>query len=168
MRCRRFCFRTSLVTFAFALVLSAESVLAIGSGCHRIDATFTSEFATENCPSPVGLCAAGELGHDGFIKGTTFISLNAVGPCAGMCGAEPPSMISCSGDRTFTPNRGSGTLTAHATCVFDTAVGYFAELNVITGGTGDYAGASGAVNLVGQTTSATTFGGQGVGDVCLP
>ena len=44
----------------------------------------------------------------------------------------------------------------------------FDELNVITGGTGRFAGATGTLHVFGRATSATTFAGEFGGTICVP
>jgi len=96
-----------------------------------------------------------------------FVTIGDLAPSAGMPASEPASMLSVSGERSLTPNRG-GTLSAHETAIFDTNLGYFDALNVITGGTGRFAGATGALHLFGRATGPTTFAGEIRGTICLP
>jgi hypothetical protein len=136
-------------------------------GCREIDAEFTSEIDTANCTSPLGLCAAGAIRHDALLKGTMFVTITDAAPSAGMPNSEPPTLLSVSGVRTLSPRRG-GTLTAHVVGVFDTAAGSFAELNVITAGTGRFSGATGTLHVAGRGIGPTTFGGEITGVMCLP
>ncbi len=135
--------------------------------CHDVDADFTSELATEDCASPLGLCALGTIKHDALLRGSMFVTITDGAPSAGMPASEPTSMLAVSGTRSLTPHRG-GTLTAHVTGVFDTAQVIFSELNVITGGTGRFARATGTLNVFGRATSATTFAGEIRGTICVP
>jgi hypothetical protein len=136
--------------------------------CKTIDAVFTSALTSANCASPVGLCAVGRITHDRFLKGATYITVNDLAPSAGMPASEPATMLALSGERRFSPDHQDGTLLAHATGVFDSAQGYFDELEVITGGTGSLAGASGALHLSGRATGPDTFAGEVRGSICLP
>ena len=134
--------------------------------CHDIDADFKSELATEGCTSPFGLCASGTIRHDHLLKGSMFVTLNDIAPSAGMPASEPPPVLSVSGERLLTPYRG-GTLSAHVIGVFDTARGIFDEVNLITGGTGRFADATGTLHVFGQATDPTTFAGEIHGTICL-
>lgn len=140
--------------------------------CHDVDADFTSELATEGCASPLGLCASGTIKHDELLRGPMSLVINDGAPSAGMPQSEPPSVLSVSGERTLTPRRG-GTLSAHVigTGILDPATGsirMFDEINLIAGGTGRFAGATGTLQVFGQATSPTTFAGEIRGTVCLP
>jgi hypothetical protein len=138
--------------------------------CHDVDATFTSDLAADGCTSPLGLCAAGRVRNDALLKGTMFVTLEAAAPAAGLPSTSP-FLLSVNGGRVLTPRRG-GTLTASVVGVFDQdpaspALGHFVELNVITGGTGLFAGATGVLHVSGQPTGPTSFAGQITGQVCL-
>jgi hypothetical protein len=157
-------------TVALLAMLGATAPAANGKGrCHEIDADFTSELASGDprCTSPSGLCAAGVIRHDALLKGAMFVSIDDSAPSAGMAASEPPSMLSVSGTRTLTPARG-GTLTAHVVGVLDTTTFVFTEINVITGGTGRFAGAAGTLYVNGAATSATSFAGGIQGRICVP
>lgn len=137
--------------------------------CHEVDADFTSELASgdERCVSPFGLCASGSISHDALIKGPMFVTIHDSAPSAGMMPtSEPASMLSVSGERTLTTHRG-GSLSAHVTGIFDTAQVIFSELNVITGGTGRFAGATGTLHVLGRATGPTSFAGEIRGTLCL-
>lgn len=135
--------------------------------CHEIDAEFTSEVTLDTCASPFGLCATGVIRHDALLRGYMFVTIADIALSAGMPASEPASLLSVSGVRTFSPRRG-GTLTAHVVGVFDTVAGSFAEVNVITDGTGRFSGATGTLNVAGRATGPTTFAGEIAGQICLP
>jgi len=80
---------------------------------------------------------------------------------------EPPSTLSLSVTRVFTPDNG-GTLTFHSTGVFDTSRGLGSELSLVTRGTGRWASASGHLFVNTQATSPTTFQGVMSGTICVP
>ena len=65
------------------------------------------------------------------------------------------------------PLRG-GTLSLHVVGIgiFGSSLEMFDELNIITGGTGRFAGATGTLHVAGRATSATTFAGEMSGTVC--
>ena len=139
--------------------------------CHDVDADFKSELTTEGCSSAIGLCASGTIKHDHLLRGSMFVTLNDSAPSAGMPASEAPTVLSVSGERLLTPRRG-GTLSAHVIGIgiLDPATGailMFDELNLITGGTGRFAGATGTLQVFGQATGPTTFAGQIHGTICL-
>ena len=139
--------------------------------CHDVDADFTSELATEGCTSPLELCAAGAIKHDPIIKGPMFVTINDAAASAGMPTSEPASILSVSGERILRPRRG-GTLSAHVVGIAvvgpSGALTMFDELNLVTGGTGRFAGASGTLHVFGRATSPTTFAGEIGGTICFP
>jgi hypothetical protein len=138
-------------------------------GCHNVDANFSSQLTSDACTSPLGLCASGFIRHDALIKGPMFVAINDAAPHAGMPASEPASVLSMSGERRLMPLRG-GTLTLHVVgvAIFGASLELFDELNLITGGTGRFAGATGTLHVAGRATSPTTFEGEMTGKVCLP
>jgi len=163
------------------VVLAACLLSAMGSNtaveatrptakCFDVDADFTSELTTEGCTSPLGLCASGVIKHDPLIKGPMFVSINDGAASAGMPASEPESVLSVSGERILRPRRG-GTLSAHVVGIgIFGASGHltmFDELNLITGGTGRFAGATGTLHVAGRATSPTTFAGEMSGTICM-
>ena len=164
-----------LTIFAVAICLFSpvgpdSAVVAHAAGkCVEVDADFTSELTNEGCSSPLGLCAAGKIKHDPLIKGPMFVTINDAAQSAGMPNSEPPSVLSVSGERVLRPERG-GTLTAHVigTAIFPSTLEMFDEMNVITAGTGRFAGATGTLHVFGRATSPTTFAGEMHGRICFP
>ena len=136
-----------------------------GPRCRKVSAPGTGESTTEGCTSPFG-CVNGQIDR-GLLRGTFFATVDMIAPSAGMPTHEPPSMLSLSVTRVFSPDRG-GTLTLHSTGVFDTTRGLGAELSLVTGGTGHWEGATGHLFVNTQAASATTFEGVMVGTICLP
>jgi hypothetical protein len=139
--------------------------------CHDVDADFTSELTAEGCTSPLGLCASGVITHDPLIKGPMFVTINDAAASAGMPASEPASVLSVSGERILRPRRG-GTVSAHVVGIgifgASGSLTMFDELNLITGGTGRFAGATGTLHVAGRATSSTTFAGEIRGTICVP
>jgi hypothetical protein len=138
--------------------------------CHEVDASFSSELAADGCTSPLGLCAAGRVRHDALLRGPMFVTLLEAAPSAGLPSTSP-LLLSVNGERVLTPRHG-GSLAASVVGVFDQnpdspSLGHFVELNVITGGTGFFAGARGVLHVSGQPTGPTSFAGRITGQVCL-
>ena len=79
-------------------------------------------------------------------------TINDAAASAGMPASEPPSILSVSGERILRPRRG-GTLSADVIDIgiFDTRCStMFDELNILTGGTGRLAGATGTLHVAGR------------------
>jgi hypothetical protein len=134
--------------------------------CHRISshAGIRSSAFTEGCPSAIGLCTAGVFEGDRLLRGTTLFVGDAAVPSAGMPDFEPPSTLSYTGRITITTR--FGTLTTRDTGIFDTAgTGLFASRDLVIGGTGIFAGASGTIFFTG--TGVTTFDADASGEICL-
>jgi hypothetical protein len=133
--------------------------------CHRIDpeATLQSNATTDGCTSPVGLCTAGVFKGDHLLRGTTSFVADGIAPAAGMPAVEAGTTLSYSGLLTITTRH--GTLTTRDTGIFDTAAGLFASRDVVVGGTGVFAGATG--HLFFQGTGTTSFDSVAAGEICL-
>ena len=167
--------RLTMIVAVTGLSLAAGSnpvAVAPGSGrCHDVDATFTSQLTAEGCTSPLSLCASGAIRHDPLLKGPMFVTINDAAPSAGMPASEPGSVLSVSGQRELTPLHG-GTLTLHVVGIGIFGAGgtleVFDELNLITGGTGRFAGSTGTLHVAGRATSSTTFEGEITGRICIP
>jgi hypothetical protein len=130
--------------------------------CKEIKATLATTLVTENCPSPVHLCAAGLITRDELISGRTFVSVLGVAPSIGLPGIESPTSVSLAGQRSITTSH--GTLFFRLITVFDTLRGEFAEIDRVTGGTGKFEGATGTLWLTG--TGTTVFEGKAAGQIC--
>ena len=133
-----------------------------GEGCQRIEARLATATVAENCPSPVGLCAAGVVSRNALIRGTTFANVLGLAPSAGLAGIIPETTLSLAGERTISASQ--GTLSFRFATIFDTAKGEFAEINTVTGGTERFAGATGTLWITGSGT--TVFEGQVTGQIC--
>jgi len=123
-----------------------------------------SSQVTTGCTSPVGLCTAGVYQGEWFLEGTTSFVADALAPSAGLPGAvEAPTTLSYSGLLTITTP--DGTLTTRDTGIFDTANGLFAARDLVVGGTGDFAGATGYIFWTG--TGVTEFDARSTGELCF-
>jgi hypothetical protein len=91
------------------------------------------------------------------------VTIEGTGPVE----SEPRPVLWVTGTRLLTPRRG-GSLSAHVVGVFDLGLVAFSELNVITGGTGRFANATGVLSVFGQATGPTTFAGSIHGAICRP
>jgi hypothetical protein len=161
------------------LTIVALSALALGipagplaksatanSRCHQLDddAGIHGAVVTTGCTSPVGLCTAGTFFGDGLLNGTTSLVADGLVPAAGMPLVEAASTLSYSALLTITTR--NGTLTTRDTGIFDTAgTGLFASRDIVVGGTGIFAGATGHIFYTG--TGVTSFNAHASGEICL-
>jgi hypothetical protein len=120
---------------------------------------------TQGCTSPVQLCTAGVFEGESLLRGTTSFVADGIAPSAGLpATVEPPTTLGYSGLLTITTRR--GTLTARDTGIFDTAAGLFSSRDIILGGTGIFAGATGHLFFSG--TGTQSFESIATGEICLP
>lgn len=149
---------------AVGVALTARSGGA-RSRCHRLQggAGLRASVVTASCASPVGLCTAGEFHGDSLLSGTTSFVADGLAQAAGMPSVEAPATLSYSGLLTITTCE--GTLTTRDTGVFDTAAGLFASRDVVVGGTGRFAGATGHLFFHGSGT--TSLDSDADGEICL-
>ncbi len=146
------------------VVVTAERSVA-NPRCHHLIGFggIQSSAVTAGCTSPVGLCTAGQFHGDPLLHGTTAFTADGLAPAAGMPAVEAPTTLSYSGLLTITTS--FGTLTTRDTGIFDTAAGLFSSRDVIVGGTGIFAGATGHLFFSG--TGTTTFNSTALGEICL-
>lgn len=153
----------SLLVIAAASFIGA-SVQADGSRsrCKRVRARVTLQAsATNDCESPIDLCATGSLRGD--LAGTSsFIGTSSTGT------ADTPTtgVVLLTGDNRIETNDGV-LLTKDAIVLKTTGAGEFAEVDEIVGGSGEYEGASGTLTATGTFANGV---GEGVlsGEVCVP
>ena len=153
------------VLAATALVLTASSAYA--QTCKTVTGHYVEYAVTENCASPAGLCIAGE--YSGVIKGSfegvaTSIVPTADTPTTGAVLFTSDSVI-------HAQIKGKqGDLIIKNAGIFRTiGDGEILDLQVITGGTGELAGATGVLRASGNFSSATGNGeSEYVGNICLP
>jgi hypothetical protein len=134
--------------------------------CHQIDgdAGILGAVVTTGCTSPVGLCTAGKFFGDSLLDGKTSLVADGLVLAAGMPLVEASTTLSYSALLTITTRY--GTLTTRDTGIFDTAgTGLFASRDVVVGGTGIFAGATGHVFYTG--TGVTSFNAHASGEICL-
>ena len=155
--------------FGCLLLMGLVAFAAVGNAadCRKINTVVTG--AIGPCAeSPIGLCAPGSA-RSGLLKGgKTFVFLG-VAPGAGLLGLEPPTVLSYTGPVVYTTDK--GTLTLKATGVLDQVSLVFTEIQQVTGGTGDFAGATGTLFLSGSSTGTlptgvTPFSSDVSGEVC--
>jgi hypothetical protein len=149
-------------------ILFAQAYSASGGGgqCQEVRAREHAVRVTEGCTSPVGFCVEGVITGGGSMNGKTKATILGLAPSVGLPGIEPETTLSAAGDRTI--ENSHGTLTLRFTAVFDTVRGEFAELLRVTGGTGQFLGATGTLYLTGRLgADGISIEGDFTGEVCL-
>jgi hypothetical protein len=162
--------RTSKSVLFVALATALSATVTAGrevqaeTRCRPIHARITTQFTTENCTSPVGLCTAGHIEGGPFDGATTFETL-AAAPSAGMPTAEPAANLSYSGIFTMTSRKGN--FVASDLGVLDVSRAVFTEMSRAESGTGRFSNASGVLYINGVLLNdATEFQGTVTGDLC--
>ena len=118
-----------------------------------------------DCPSPIGICTEGTISMTELLDGATRFVGEQMAPTAGLSGNVPATVVSYCGDLTITT--AAGTLRFDEVGLFDTGYpgGLFISRDVITSGTGSFAGASGHLTFRG--TGLTSFQNDIGGEICL-
>lgn len=101
----------------------------------------------------------GTITQGGILNGQTHFVTSSFTPTA------VPGIFLLTGNLTITTNK--GTLTTSDVAIFDVANGLFTDIAQITGGTGDFAGATGVLFISGKTTDFVHFQDKIVGNICL-
>ena len=149
--------------FATPLLLLILASPAFAGECKKIHALIVDVQVTEGCTSPNRFCAEGTVeGNHGF-NGTTYFRMDGAvrGP------ATASGSIATSGILTYTT--GLGTLTVRESGLsglMDTPEqGYFTSFQQVLEGTGDYAGATGHLWVLGQRIGSE-FVSEVRGELC--
>jgi len=164
----RFSIRPSAATLTLVILSGAIGMpTASAAECRSVRGSIEETvLPASECTSPVGLCADEKL--SGQLRGdASFIAAKIIPtddtPATGV--------VFVTGDITIADaklGRNQGTLTVKSAASFRTVGdGDLTDTQVITGGTGDFAGATGSLrisgNVVGDTGAASYKG-----TVCLP
>jgi hypothetical protein len=156
-------------TGRLAMTLCVLTLLAIGSReafadahCHNVRGRITIQALTgPACISPVGLCLAGTL--VGALRGDYRFTASALIPSAD----TPLTGVFFSTGDSELETPGGTLFTKDALALATSGAGEFSDLSIITGGTGDGAGAFGTITITGAYGA-----GQGeavyAGEVCTP
>jgi hypothetical protein len=157
-------------TILFAISITAAAVFptAVGnaapaSKCKNVRGHVTSRTVTENCTSPIGLCAAGEF--FGAIRGELFLVGTSLTPTqdtpvTGVYMFTGDDVIKTKEGEIYTKDAGALNLTPGST-------GDDISIVTITGGTGAYAGATGRLRASGTfSDSGGEFSYEG--EICTP
>jgi hypothetical protein len=150
-----------------ALVLTAPGVGA-ESRCRQVTGHYV-EHATDptGCPSPVGLCIEGEF--SGSIRGAFGVTATSLTPTAD---TPVTAVVHFTGDGVIHARIGGkhGDFSFKSAGAFHTVgTGEIVDLQSITGGSGAFGGASGALRASGVFDPVTGSGeSEYSGTVCLP
>ena len=149
---------------AFVLIISGAVGVAAASAseCHQVRGHLVETLVTVGCNSPVNICTVAQL--FGAIRGTAHFTASAVVPSATtavlfVTGKTVIDDAQVAGQR--------GTLTVEDAAAFngDDLV----DIQTITGGTGNLAGATGSLRVSGTFLVDTGSGSSTYeGVVCLP
>ncbi len=154
-----------LALAALAFALTAANANA--ASCQTVAGHYVEHAVVEECSSPVGLCIAGE--YSGVIKGSFEGTATSLVPTAD---TPATGVLLFTSDSTIHARIGSteGDLLVKNAGVFrTTGNGEILDLQIITGGTGGFAGATGALRASGLFDAATGLGeSEYIGSVCLP
>jgi len=151
-------------TNRFALFLIALSLIAgpavAEPQCKKVHShLFLEADPTPTCGSVIDLCATatvqGSLGATTDFVGTSFVPT---------VDTEVTAVVVLTGDNTFHTPRGDF-FTKDAIVLSTIGDGEFSEVDVVGGGTGDYAGATGVLAATGTFVNGI---GEGVieGEIC--
>jgi hypothetical protein len=151
-------------TFAFA-VLAAAFALATpvlaDPVCHAVHGRLEIVANEPTCGSPIYLCANAFL-HGTIQAYTDFIGTSSV-PTVDTAAT---GVVLLTGDNVFHTNDGDF-FTKDAIVLATTGGGEFAEIDTITGGTGEYEGATGSITATGTFVNGVGHG-RYYGTVCRP
>jgi hypothetical protein len=158
--------RAMLVSLLSVLVLTLGTSGAFAqSGCKNVKGKITLQQApAAECASPAGICAVGDL--KGGLQGN---SEGVVDEVITTSDTSSTGVIVLLGETVYTDKKGTFT--------FDNVITYhtegeneFVELATISigSGTGEYAGATGVLQLIGTFDSVSGGNGTYEGVVCTP
>lgn len=155
-------YRVLLPLLALGLLALGASPAAADPSCRMVHARFF--LVAEDpptCGSPIGLCATvtiqGSIQAVSNFVGTSFIPTVDTGTTG---------VLGVTGDNTHHTADGAF-FTKDAIVLSTTGDGEFAEVDVVTGGTGRWAGATGVLTATGTFANGS---GQGFiqGQICVP
>ena len=151
------------ISVTAALFSAPAGKASAASKCKNVKGHVTSHTVTENCPSPIGLCAGGQF--YGAIRGELFLVGTSLTPTQD---TPATGVFIFTGDGVIKTKEGDiFTKDAGALNLAPGSSGDDVSIVTITGGTGGYAGATGRLRASGTFSEA---GGEFSyeGEVCTP
>jgi hypothetical protein len=152
---------------AFVLIISGAVGVAAASAseCHQVRGHLVESLVTVGCNSPVNICTVAQL--FGAIRGTAHFTASAV------VSSATTAVLFVTGKTVIVDAQVAGqrgTLTVEDAAAFRTNDGGdLVDIQTITGGTGDLAGATGSLRVSGTFLLDTGSGSSTYeGVVCLP
>ncbi|MEZ4732886.1 MAG: hypothetical protein R3E79_37775 [Caldilineaceae bacterium] len=156
-----------LAAFALAgmTVLTASSGAYADVRCRKVEGRYAEHIVPPpDCTSAYGLCIAGE--YRGDVQGNFFGAVTSLTPTAV---GEVQLFTSDSTIHARIGNKEGDLIIKNAGAFQTAGAGNIVDLQYIVGGTGQFAGASGALRASGTFDSATGMGESSYeGEVCLP
>lgn len=151
---------------ATALLLATASVSA-SAPCKKVKGHYVEHIVTENCNSPVGLCIAGTYG--GELRGDFFGAATSLIQTSDTPTTTVVLFTSDSVIHAQIKGKTGDLEIKNAGAFQSTGAGNIVDVQYITGGTGELAGASGVIRASGTFDSATGMGESDYeGLICLP
>jgi hypothetical protein len=146
------------------LLIASVAGPAFAGECKKVQATINDAQVTEGCTSPNKFCAAGVVEGNHDLNGTTYFVMDGAvrGP------ATAPGSVATSGILIYTTDR--GTLTVRESGLSglqESGAGYFTAFQQVLEGTGDYAGATGHMWVLGEVRE-NGFESAVEGVICEP
>jgi hypothetical protein len=148
---------------AMALVLTATTANA--QTCQSVTGHYVEHAVSENCNSPAGLCIAGE--YSGVIKGSFEGQATSLVPTGDTPATGVVLFTSDSVIHAQVRGKQGDLMIKNAGVFRTTGDGEILDLQVITGGTGELAGATGVLRASGTFTNGSGES-EYVGNICLP
>lgn len=151
---------------AMAFVLPAANVQA-QSSCQPVVGHYVEHAVQENCSPPGALCIAGE--YNGVIKGAFEGYTTSLAPTAD----EPPTGVYLFTSNSVIHARVGGKegdlMIKNAGAFLTLGSGDIVDMQIITGGTGELAGATGVLRASGTFDLMAGIGeSEYIGSICLP
>jgi len=149
-----------------ALIASGTAALspAHASECKQVRGHLEETLVGAPCASPVGLCTVAQM--FGAIQGEALFTASAI------IASATPDVVFVTGDTVIVDAKLAGhrgTLTVQNAAAFRAGgEGDLADVQTVTGGTGDFEGATGSLRISGNFIIPTGGSSTYEGVVCLP
>jgi len=159
--------RPTLRQVALVFIASVGLSAADASECTQVRGHLEETTVAAGCTSPVGICTVAQM--FGAIQGEAQFTASAIILSAD---TATTAVVFVTGDTVIGDAKVAGhrgTLTVKNAAAFRTAAhGDLADVQTITGGTGDFVGATGSLRVSGTFLAATGGSSTYEGVLCLP